>query len=53
MMLAGEVLDEEMRAEEDSTENGEEKVETVGFMCKANEEVFDDEIGTAGHSDAS
>ena len=31
---AGEVFDEEMRAEEDSTKNGENKVEIVGFKVK-------------------
>ena len=31
---AGEVFEEEMRAEEDSTENGDDKVEIVGSKIK-------------------
>ena len=35
MMMAREVFDEEMGAEEDTTEIGEAKVEVVGSMSKA------------------
>ena len=43
MMMAREVFDEEMGAGEDTTENGEAKVEVVCSLSKA-QEVFDKEM---------
>ena len=45
------MFDEETGAEEDFTENREDKVEAIGSMSKA-EEVFDENI-TADHTDAA